>query len=98
MIEGQFQRADLAGGRDSADLRQFRWTDLVARLAATRDLRDEIAQSEGGFGAFADLRREGYNKGECAINHVASNDGKSDPVNMPDNAGDAAHANERRND
>ena len=91
MIEGQFQRADLADKREAADLRRFRWTDLVARLAATRELREEIAQIEGGFGAFADVRREGSEKNEDAVNHDVSTDGKTDPLGLGDTAGDETH-------
>ena len=91
MIEGQFQRADLADKREAADLRRFRWTDLVARLAATRELREEIAQVEGGFGAFADVRREGSEKNEGAVNHDVSTDGKPDPLGLGDTAGEETH-------
>ena len=90
MFEGQFNRAKIAETADAADLRRFRWTDLVARLAATRELRDEIARIEGGFGAFADVRREGCEKGEGAVNHDASTHGKQDAVGTGDAADDAA--------
>ena len=89
MIEGQFQRADLGERRDSADLRRFRWTDLVARLAATRELREEIDKLEGGFTAFAEVRREGGEKHEVAVNHDVSTDGKLDGLGPDSTTGDA---------
>ncbi|MDG5748147.1 hypothetical protein P8Q88_08125 [Qipengyuania sp. XHP0207] len=89
MIEGQIRRADLGERGDTADLRRFRWTDLVARLAATRELREEIDRLEGGFTAFADVRREGGEKHEDAINHDVSTDGKLDALGPGGTAGDA---------
>jgi len=87
MYEGQFNRTGQPEARESADLQRFRWTDLVARLAATRDLREEIARIEGGFGAFAEVRREGDEKGKDVVYHDGSGHGKTDALGL----GDAAH-------
>ena len=76
MFEGQFKKTDTDETREPAVLRRFRWTDLVARLAATRELRDEIARDESGFGAFADARRESDEQSEGDFNHDVSAPGK----------------------
>ncbi|MFA6218854.1 MAG: hypothetical protein WC692_03635 [Erythrobacter sp.] len=94
MYEGHFSRAGQPEARETADLQRFRWTDLVARLAATRDLRDEIARIEGGFGAFAEVRRtevhrEGGGKGKAVIYHSASGHGKAGELGLEDAANDA---------
>ena len=59
MIEGQFTKKseESAGNRDV--LHKFRWTELVAKLSATRELREELAKKEhAGFQAFGEARRE----------------------------------------
>ncbi|QKG70956.1 hypothetical protein [Erythrobacter mangrovi] len=89
MFEGQFNRTGVPETRESADLQRFRWTDLVARLAATRDLRDEIARVEGGFGAFAEVRREGGEKGKDAVYHDGSGHGKAGKLGLGTAANDA---------
>ena len=72
MFEGHINRASFGVSRESEDLRRFRWTDLVARLAATRELRDELSKhGEGDFSAFATVRREGE-EGKPSVNHEGS--------------------------
>jgi hypothetical protein len=57
MFEGHIKasRADAQGEQgESQHLHQLRWTDLVARLAATRDLRAEMGHTgEAGFASFS---------------------------------------------
>lgn len=88
MYEGQFNKKGLPEARESSDLLRFRWTDLVARLAASRELRDEIARVEGGFGAFAELRREGDEKGKGAVYHAGSGHGKTSELGSGEAAQD----------
>ena len=61
MIEGQFTKKseESAGNRDV--LHKFRWTELVAKLSATRELREELAKKEhAGFQAFGEARRDQF--------------------------------------
>ncbi|TMM48146.1 hypothetical protein [Qipengyuania marisflavi] len=81
MYEGQFNAEHIGEPRESDVLRRFRWTDLVAKLAATRDLRDELTRTgEGDFSAFADARRESSDESKRPINHDALSAGKPDAV------------------
>jgi hypothetical protein len=89
MFEGQFNRTGLPEASKSPDLQSFRWTDLVARLAATRDLREEFSRIESGFGAFGEARRESSEKGKDAVNHEASGHGKASELGVDDAAHDA---------
>lgn len=89
MIEGQFNRASFRESSESPVLRQFRWTDLVAKIAATRDLKEEIAHIEGGFEAFANARRENFEKGKPPVNHDVLSHGKDRIVGLGDAASDA---------
>ena len=94
MFEGQFNRANFGEGRESEHLRPFRWTDLVARLAATRDLRDELTRhGEGDFRAFATVRREGE-EGKHSVNQDALSDRKAGIVSL-DAAADNAVQGDR---
>ncbi len=56
MYEGPIKAEEPAGGEQSPILRQLRWTDLVARLAATRGVRgspDDAADDQyASFAAF----------------------------------------------
>ncbi|MEZ5681094.1 MAG: hypothetical protein R3E14_07315 [Erythrobacter sp.] len=96
MYEGHFNRAGFPETRDSADLRRFQWTDLVARIAATRDLRDEFARIEAGFGAFGEVRREGNEKGKQPGNHDASGHGKGTGLSLDPAANDAVHGDREK--
>jgi hypothetical protein len=87
MFEGHINGAILRDARETPVLRQFRWTDLVAKLAATRDLRDELAKGNGGFSAFADARRESAGESKPVVNHDDLSHGKAAGLSL----GDAAH-------
>lgn len=89
MFEGRSKEKTLPDQRGSADLRQFRWTDLVAKLAATRDLRDEFERVEAGFNAFGQARREGNEEGKLTVNQAALSDGKAAPLGLGHPANDA---------
>lgn len=96
MFEGQFNRATRQEPRENAALRQFRWTDLVARLAATRDLRDELAKVDGGFNAFGDARREGFEEGKVGVNHDALAHGKTTGLSLGSAASDAVQGDREK--
>ena len=95
MFEGHINRQAFVDGRESEVLQRFRWTELVARLEATRELRAELARSSaGGFQAFGEARRETCDKGKCAGNHTDLAHGKGEPLNGADAADGAAHGDE----
>ena len=65
------------------DLRSFRWTDLVAKLSATRDVRAECEQAEGGgFAGFAETRRHYEGQGKRSFNQSALSDGKGQDIGV----------------
>ena len=55
MFEGHIKQLGLDEADESSVLRHMRWTDLVARLEATRELRNELERSRpsnfAGFNA-----------------------------------------------
>ena len=63
MFEGRIKDKSCEDPRESSVLHRMRWTDLVARLAATRDLRDELGTVDAGFNAFGEVRRESHEEG-----------------------------------
>ena len=97
MFEGQINKKPFAPGRESDVLRQFRWTDLVARLSATRELRDELAKGEvGGFEAFGEVRREHDSESKQGVYHAALADGKSAALETGRAANGAAHGDREK--
>lgn len=96
MYEGHFKGIEPQKPREGAELRQFRWTDLVAKLAATRDLRDEFDKVEGGFTAFREVRRENAQESESPVNHDALSDGKSGRLSLGGAANDAAQGDREK--
>ena len=59
MIEGQFTKKSEEATKNKDVLHKFRWTELVAKLSATRDFREEVARREhAGFQSFGEARRE----------------------------------------
>lgn len=53
MFEGHIKQAGLDEAEQSSVLRHMRWTDLVARLEATRELRSELDRTRpSNFAAF----------------------------------------------
>ena len=78
MFEGQFNKQSVDEARKTEVLHQFRWTELVAKLSATRELRDELTRGEaGGFEAFGDVRRETSDESKRAVNQSALAHGKT---------------------
>ena len=54
MFEGHIKHLGLDETSESSVLRHMRWTDLVARLEATRELRAELKRSpSSSFSAFS---------------------------------------------
>lgn len=91
MFEGHIDRKAFERERESDILQQFRWTELVARLAATRDLQQELAKDHGGFDAFGDVRREGEDESKRPVNQCDLAHGKSERVAGENAARDAAN-------
>ena len=82
MFEGNLKKQLGAGTRGQGSLHSFRWTDLVARLSAERDFRNECVRQEGvgGFDGFARTRREGQDQDKARLYHAGSTDGKGPDV------------------
>ena len=76
MFEGRIKDKSCEDPRESSVLHRMRWTDLVARLAATRDLRDELDKADAGFNAFGEVRRESHEESKSAVNHDVLSRGK----------------------
>ena len=99
MFEGQFDRKSIAQARENELLRQFRWTELVAKLSATRDFREELARAgqegeQGGFTAFAEIRRESGQELKSCVNHKGLTHGKTAPLDLRRAASGAVHGDE----
>jgi hypothetical protein len=92
MYEGPIQAADFAGSEESPILRQLRWTDLVARIAATRQTRPEFAAPlEEAHASFASFHLDAGQEGQQPVNRDALAHGKLTRIISPDaanNAGD----------
>ena len=77
MYEGPIKAVDYAGSEESPILRQLRWTDLVARLAATRDTRPPApGSSEEPQASFAAFHRETAGEGQQRVNRDTLRHGK----------------------
>ncbi|WP_370190385.1 hypothetical protein [Qipengyuania sp.] len=96
MYEGRFKAKSVGEPGKSPDLRQFRWTDLVAKLAASRDLRDELHKVDGGFNAFAEARRESCQESKPTVNQAALSDGKAAGLGLGDAAGNAVQGDREK--
>lgn len=92
MYEGPIQAADFAGSEESPILRQLRWTDLVARIAASRETRPAaLAPAEEPHASFAAFHRDSQGEGQQRVNRDALTHGKLSRIIPPDaanNAGD----------
>lgn len=97
MFEGHINRKAFADGRENQVLQRFRWTELVARLEATRELRDELAKgSQGGFEAFGEVRRETSEKGKTTVNQTSLAHGKEAPLQSGRAASGAVHGDKEK--
>ncbi|UVI40054.1 hypothetical protein [Qipengyuania spongiae] len=92
MFEGQIKSIDDMETGESSVLRQFRWTDLMARLAATRDLRSVTLDSGSSAAtSFADLHRETENNDDRPVNQDVLSRGKFARLDAANAAARAAH-------
>lgn len=81
MFEGQINKKTVEQARESEVLHRFRWTELVAKLSATRELREELSKGEhGGFEAFGEVRRENGEESKRAVNQNALAHGKTEAL------------------
>ena len=92
MFEGQIKSIDYAETGESPVLRQLRWTDLMARLAATRDLRGEAIHAESrAVTSFAGFRRETEANDDRPVNQDVLSQGKFARLDAANAAMSAAH-------
>jgi len=92
MFEGPIRAADYAGSEESPILRQLRWTDLVARIAATRDARrPPVATGDEPHGSFAAFHRGAGAEGQHTVNRDALTHGKLSRIMPPDAAKNAGN-------
>lgn len=92
MYEGPIKAAAFAASEESPILRQLRWTDLVARLAATRDLRAATAPlGEEAQASFTAFHREAGEEGQHAVNRDALTHGKLSRIFPPETANNAGN-------
>lgn len=97
MYEGPIKAADLAGSEEVPILRQLRWTDLVARIAATRDCRPAgVPLSEEAHASFTAFhldptRGESGENGHQGINRDVLAHGKFSRVTSAEAANSAGN-------
>lgn len=94
MYEGPIKAVDFAASEEMPILRQLRWTDLVARIAATREIRPVpgggAEELDATFASFHLGDGNGAD-GQQRVNRDALTHGKFSRVLKPDaanNAGD----------
>ncbi len=94
MFEGNILRDQFSVTENDSVRRELAWGDLVARLAASRDLRGASGKivdlQGGGFDQFPKLADGAANKGKRDVNRNALEHGKSDVAEERLNAIDAA--------
>jgi len=90
MFQGPIQAADYAASEETPILRQLRWTDLVARIAATREVRGVApTPSEEVQASFAAFHHEPLSEGQQAVNRDALTHGKFARLSGPGAANNA---------
>lgn len=92
MYEGPIKAADYAGSEESPMLRQLRWTDLVARIAATRETRPPaFSVPDEPPASFTAFHRDSEHQGQQRVNRDALTHGKLTRIITPgaaNNTGD----------
>ena len=97
MIEGQFTKKSEETAQSKDVLHKFRWTELVAKLSATRDFREEVARREcAGFESFGEARREKEGESKRSVYHDGLAHGKSEPLNKGSAANGAVHGDREK--
>lgn len=87
MYEGPIQAAEYASSEEMPILRQLRWTDLVARIAASREMRPAAIEcGDEPQASFTAFHREAPPEGQPRINRDALTHGKLSRVITPDAA------------
>ncbi len=91
MYEGPIKAADFASSEESPILRQLRWTDLVARIAATREQRLTAGElsAEEPHASFAAFHRAAGSEGQHPVNRDALTHGKLSRIMPPEAANNA---------
>ena len=109
MFEGDIKKSGLSEQcetNDSKALRQLRWEELVAQLAATRDLRNELSHSSleemASRGRFSSLNAppnppptDNVGNSESAVNLNGLSDGKTALLKHDDTVYEAADKDRR---
>ena len=99
MFEGSILGRHQAETGDGLALRELAWAELVARLAATREIRAEFERMPegplGGFRQFSKLRECAEGKGKRGVNRNALSDGKLDGAIEHDAAAISAAEDDR---
>lgn len=91
MYEGPIKAADYANAGESPVLRHLRWTELVARIAATRDVRQSLSEEgKGGQASFAAFHCRPQQESKQAGNHDVLSHGKIVRLSRAQAADDAA--------
>jgi hypothetical protein len=88
MYEGPIRAIDRAGAEEAPILRQLRWTDLVARIAATRPHRSMADDAPPNFASFH-LASGG--EGQHGVNPDALSHGKIGALSLSDAANNAGN-------
>lgn len=96
MYEGPIKAARHAGTDESPVLRQLRWSDLVARLAATRGQRPQLAEAADDQAAsFAAFQLGADQNGQQPVNRDALSRGKFARLSISDPAATAMDGGDR---
>ncbi|MGI8942942.1 MAG: hypothetical protein ACR2FJ_01660 [Qipengyuania sp.] len=91
MYEGPIKAAVYPAGGETPVLRRLRWTDLVARLEATRAVREDFEQPcVASFAGFESLRASQANESKRHVNHDVLSHGKPDGLSVDEAASVAA--------
>ena len=91
MYEGPIKAADYASAGESPVMRQLRWTELVARIAATRDIRQALSdEGKPAQASFAAFHCNPVQESHQGVNHDVLSHGKITRLSRGQAASDAA--------
>lgn len=84
MYESEIRKSDPTSAEGVEALHRLRWQELVARLAATRDLRQELSQASlvelASRGRFSSLNGMAPGPSDPTVNHDGLSGGKPEAV------------------